>query len=183
LRERQRQFAPGIAAEPGPQGVPRHHHRREGQCRRRYAATAGRHMGYASRNPIYPARLRSRCAKNRNEARQIMQKLGYGADKRLGIKMSTRDLPFYRDTAVILIDQLEEVFFDGELETIDTTNWYPKLTPKVYSVGVNFTGNGIDDPDQNLYENYTCCAEGNHNGYCNPELDKLVDPQSMEADQ
>jgi len=122
-------------------------------------------------------------AKNRKEARQIMQKLGYGADKRLGIKISTRDLPFYRDTAVILIDQLKEVFIDGELETVDTTNWYPKLMRKDYIVGVNFTGNGIDDPDQNLYENYTCGAEGNHSGYCNPELDKLVDQQSMEADQ
>jgi peptide/nickel transport system substrate-binding protein len=121
--------------------------------------------------------------KNRKEAREIMQKLGYGADKRLAIKISTRDLPFYRDTAVILIDQLKEVFIDGELETVDTTNWYPKLARKDYIVGVNFTGNGIDDPDQNFYENYTCGAEGNYNGYCNPELDRLVDQQSMEADQ
>ena len=28
-----------------------------------------------------------------------------------------------------------------------------------------------------------CGAEGNYNNYCNPELDKLVDQQSMEADQ
>jgi peptide/nickel transport system substrate-binding protein len=34
-----------------------------------------------------------------------------------------------------------------------------------------------------LYENYTCGAEGNYNEYCNPEVDKLVDQQSMEADQ
>ena len=60
-------------------------------------------------------------AKNRAEARQIMQKLGYGPDKRLKIKVSTRDLPFYRDPAVILIDQLKEVYIDGELEMIDTT--------------------------------------------------------------
>ena len=59
--------------------------------------------------------------KNRAEARAIMQKLGYGADKRLKIKVSTRDTPNYRDPAVILIDQLKDVYIDGELETIDTT--------------------------------------------------------------
>jgi peptide/nickel transport system substrate-binding protein len=59
--------------------------------------------------------------KNRGQARQIMERLGYGADKKLKIKVSTRDLPFYRDPAVILIDQLKEVYIDGELETVDTT--------------------------------------------------------------
>ncbi len=39
--------------------------------------------------------------KNRSEARQIMEKLGYGPDKRLALKVSTRDIPPYRDPAVI----------------------------------------------------------------------------------
>src|SRR6516225_1714921 len=68
--------------------------------------------------------------KNRNEARQIMQRLGYGPDKRVSVKVSSRDIPPYRDPAVILIDQLKEVFIDGELETIDTTNWFPKIMRK-----------------------------------------------------
>jgi peptide/nickel transport system substrate-binding protein len=74
-------------------------------------------------------------------------------------------------------------YIDGELETIDTTNWYPKVMRKDYTVGSNLTGNGLDDPDQNFYENYACGAEGNYNGYCNPEVDKLIDRQSAEADQ
>jgi peptide/nickel transport system substrate-binding protein len=116
-------------------------------------------------------------AKNRAEARSIMEKLGYGPDNRLKIKVSTRDTPFYRDPAVILIDQLKEVYIDGELETIDTTSWYPKVMRKDYTVGSNLTGNALDDPDQNFYENYACGAEGNYNGYCNPEVDKLIDRQ------
>ena len=32
-------------------------------------------------------------AKNRAEARKIMEKLGYGPDKRLAIKLSTRNFP------------------------------------------------------------------------------------------
>jgi peptide/nickel transport system substrate-binding protein len=121
--------------------------------------------------------------KNRAQALQTMQKLGYGPDNRLKVKVSTRDTPNYRDPAVILIDQLKQLNIDGELETIDTTQWYPKVMRKDYTVALNLTGSTVDDPDQGLYENYTCGAEGNYNGYCNPEVDKMVDRQSMESDQ
>src|SRR4030095_5653008 len=36
-------------------------------------------------------------AANREAARAIMKKLGYGPDKRLAIKVTTRDVPPYRD--------------------------------------------------------------------------------------
>jgi peptide/nickel transport system substrate-binding protein len=121
--------------------------------------------------------------KNRAEARDIMKRLGYGPDHRLEVKVSTRDTPSYRDPAVILIDQLKEVYLEGDLETVDTTRWYPKVMRKDYTVALNLTGSTVDDPDQGLYENYTCGAEGNYNGYCNPEVDKLVDQQSMEPDR
>jgi peptide/nickel transport system substrate-binding protein len=121
--------------------------------------------------------------KNRAEARQIIEKLGYGPNNRLKIKVSTRNFPDYRDAAVILIDQLKQVYIDGELETIDTTNWYPKVTRKDYTVGLNLTGNSVDDPDQQFYENYACGSDRNYTGYCNPELDKLFDEQSMESDR
>jgi peptide/nickel transport system substrate-binding protein len=119
---------------------------------------------------------------NRAEARGIMQKLGYGPDKRLGIKVSARDIPYFRDPAVILIDQLKEVYIDGELETIDTTNWFPKVMRRDYIVALNLAGSG-PDPDQNLHLLYGCGAELNYNGYCNAEVDKLIDRQSIEADQ
>src|SRR3989441_10962994 len=48
---------------------------------------------------------------------------------------------------------------------------------------MNLTGNGVDDHDQNFYENYACGSENNINGYCNPEIDKLFDQQSAEANQ
>jgi peptide/nickel transport system substrate-binding protein len=121
--------------------------------------------------------------KNRAEAHELMHKLGYGPDNRLKIKVATRDVPPYRDPAVILIDQLKQLYIDSELETIDTTQWYPKVMRKDYTVALNLTGSTVDDPDQGLYENYTCGAEGNYNGYCNPEVDKLVDRQSMEPDR
>ena len=64
-----------------------------------------------------------------------MEKLGYGPDKRLAIKVSTRNIPAYRDPAVILIDQLKEIYIDGELDTIETANWHAKVTRKDYTVG------------------------------------------------
>ncbi len=122
-------------------------------------------------------------ASNRKEAQEIMKRLGYGANKRVAVKLSTRDIPPYRDPAVILIDQLKEVYIDAELETVDTVQWHPKMMRKDYTVALNLTGNAIDEPDQNFYENFVCGAEGNYNKYCNPELDKMVDRQSMEANQ
>jgi peptide/nickel transport system substrate-binding protein len=120
--------------------------------------------------------------RNRAEAREIMQKLGYGIDKRLQVKMSARDLPFLRDPAVLLIDQLKEVYIDGTLETIDTTNWFPKVMRRDYTVALSPAGGG-PDPDQNLYLTYGCGGELNYNGYCNPEVDNLIDRQSAEVDQ
>jgi peptide/nickel transport system substrate-binding protein len=121
-------------------------------------------------------------AKNRAEARKIMQKLGYGPDNRLPVKLSTRNIPAYRDPAVILLSQLREIYMDAELEPVDTVQWYPRLLRKDYTVGLNVTETGVDDPDQQFYENYVCGADRNYTGYCSPEGDKLVDRQSMEPD-
>jgi peptide/nickel transport system substrate-binding protein len=121
--------------------------------------------------------------KNRADARTIMGKLGYGPEKRLNIKVSTRNIATYRDPAVILIDQLKEIYIDGELDTIETANWFSKIARKDYQIGLNVTGSGVDDPDQQFYENYACGSERNYTGYCNPELQQLFDRQSLEADR
>jgi peptide/nickel transport system substrate-binding protein len=110
-----------------------------------------------------------------------MRKLGYGPENRLALKVSTRNIPPFRDPAVILIDQLKEVFIDGELEMVETALWYPKMYRKDFKIGLNLTGSGAD-PDQQLYENYSCGAPRNYTGYCNPELEKLFERQSEEAD-
>ena len=44
------------------------------------------------------------------------------------------------------------------------------------------TETAVDDPDPAFYENYVCGAMRNYTGYCNPEVDKLVDEQSAESD-
>jgi peptide/nickel transport system substrate-binding protein len=120
--------------------------------------------------------------KNRAEARQLMERLGYGPDKRIKVKFAARNLPDFRDTAVIAIDQLKEVYIDAELELIETANWFARLARKDYNIGFIFSLSTVDDPDQQLYENYTCGAERNYMGYCNRELEKQFEQQSVEAD-
>ena len=112
-----------------------------------------------------------------------MEKLGYGADRRLPVTVTTHNVPGYRDAAVLLIDQLKEIYIDGVLDAVDTTQWYPKVMRKDYAVGLTVSENGLDDPDQQFYENFVCGAERNYTGYCNAEVDRLIDRQSSEPDQ
>ena len=121
--------------------------------------------------------------KNRAEARALMRKAGFGPENRLLVKVSVRNTPPFRDPAVVLIDQLKEIYIDGELDVVETANWFPKVYRKDYKVGLNLTGAGVDDPDAQFYENYACGSDRNYTAYCNPELDKLFDQQSMQADQ
>ncbi len=120
--------------------------------------------------------------KDREKARAIMTKLGYSAANPLKIKVSTRNLATYRDPAAVLIDQLKTIFIDGELEPVESSAWFAKVAREDYSVGLNLTGNGIDDPDQAFYENYSCGSERNYTHYCNKDLEKLFDQQSAETD-
>jgi peptide/nickel transport system substrate-binding protein len=120
--------------------------------------------------------------KNREEARAIMKKLGYGPDKHLPLKVATRGISLYKDPAVILAGQLKEIWIDADVDIIETSQWFPRIARKNYQIGLNTTGNGVDDPDQNYFENFACKSERNYTGYCNPEIEKLFDVQSAEAD-
>src|SRR6516165_4436341 len=121
--------------------------------------------------------------KNRSEAREIVQRLGYGPERRLAVRVSTRNIPPMVDMAVALIDQLKEIYIDGEVEPIDNALWFAKVMRHDYTVAQGATFKSIDDPDQVFYETYTCGAENNPDGYCNPEIDKLIDRQSSEFDE
>ena len=119
--------------------------------------------------------------KSREEARAIMRKLGYGPDKRLAIKVTTRDWSIFKDPAVLLIDQLKHIYIDGELDIVDTPQYYPKIKRKDYTVALNLQTAG-PDPDPVVQLFYGCGSNLNWDGYCNPEIDKMIEAQSREAD-
>src|SRR5207244_7374441 len=91
-------------------------------------------------------------------------------------------IPPCRDPAVILIDQLKEVFIDGEIEIVETALWYPKMYRKDFKIGLNLTGGGVDDPTSNSVRAMGAVRRATA-GYCNPDLEKLFERQSVEADE
>jgi peptide/nickel transport system substrate-binding protein len=119
---------------------------------------------------------------NREEAQALMRSLGYGPDSRFKATVSTRNIAWYRDPPAILIDQLKEIWIDGELETVETVNWVQKLMRKDFTVALSLSGSAVDDPDTQFYENYSCRSSRNYTGYCNPEVEAVIDKQSAEAD-
>ena len=121
--------------------------------------------------------------KSREEARALMKEAGYGPDKRLKLKVSTRNIATFKDPAVILIDQLKQIWIDAELEIIDTSVYYNRVFKKDYVVALNLTGSAVDDPDVTLFEGYACGSLRNYNNYCNPEMTKLFEEQSRETDR
>jgi len=110
-----------------------------------------------------------------------MEKAGYSADKPLKIKVATRNIAIYRDPAVILIDQLKKIYIEGELEPIDTTVWYNKIQRKDYSVGMNLTGGGVDDPDTAFYENFHSASDRNYTAYKNAVLARITEEEVVQV--
>jgi peptide/nickel transport system substrate-binding protein len=97
--------------------------------------------------------------------------------------VAARNIPLYRDPAVMQIDQLKEISIAGELDIVETANWNPKVTRRDYTVGIENTGSAVvDDPDQQLYESYACESDRNFTGYCNRRLEDLFHRPSRTSD-
>ena len=121
-------------------------------------------------------------AGRRSEARKMMERQGYGPGNKLKVKVTTRDYNTFRDPAVLLVDQLNQIYFDAELDVIESSLWYTRLFKRDYSVALNLTGSGVDDPDAVLKMFFACKSDANYSKYCNAEVDKLLDQQSQELD-
>jgi peptide/nickel transport system substrate-binding protein len=76
---------------------------------------------------------------------------------------------------------LRQIYIDAELEAIDTTRYYPKIMRQEYTVGLNLQSSG-PDPDPGLDLFYGCGSSLNWDGYCNHDVDKLIEQQSTEGD-
>lgn len=121
-------------------------------------------------------------AKAREDARALMRKAGYGPEKRLAVKIFTRNISTFRDPALILADHLKEIYIDAELDVVETPQFYNRVFKKDYQVGMNATGHSLDDPDQVFYENYGCGSLRNYTNYCNRDIQAMFDAQSRETD-
>ena len=153
------------------------------------ASISGAMMGEPEGNwPMPKAKLMQFAAyagtmeERRAKARKIMADLGYGPDKKLKVKVGTRDFQAFKDPAVLLVDQLNQIYFEAELEIIESTLYYGRVARGDYAVVLNLTGSGVDDPDVTMVEGYTCNSERNYTKYCNKDVEALIEKQSQEID-
>ncbi len=121
-------------------------------------------------------------AADKERARALLAQAGYGPGNPLRVTMGTRAVENYVDMAVWVIDQLHQVGIEAQLEQIDSAIWIPKLMRREYQIGSNLTGVAVGDPDANFLEGYLCNSQRNYTSYCNPQVDELIQRQSMELD-
>jgi peptide/nickel transport system substrate-binding protein len=113
---------------------------------------------------------------------KLMAEAGFTPQNPLKVEMVTRNIAVYVDMASFVINELKQVGIEANLKQIETAQWHAMATRGDYQIGANLTGLGPDDPDANFYENYGCGSPRNYSGYCNEEVQKLIDAQSAELD-
>ncbi|MBI4083050.1 MAG: ABC transporter substrate-binding protein [Candidatus Lambdaproteobacteria bacterium] len=120
--------------------------------------------------------------KNKAEARKILAELGYNEQNPLRLKVSTPNRPLYQDPAVWVLGELKAVGIQADLEVVESGIWFSRVARRDFVFGSNATAVGIDDPDAALYENYKCGSQRNYTDFCDQDLERLYDQQSMETD-
>jgi peptide/nickel transport system substrate-binding protein len=121
-------------------------------------------------------------AAGRARARTLLAETGFGPSNPLKVELVTRAIAIYLDFAGFVVSELKQVGVEATLKQIDTAQWHPMVTRREFQIGANLTGLGVDDPDANFYENFSCGSPRNYGDYCNEEVGRLIDRQSQETD-
>jgi peptide/nickel transport system substrate-binding protein len=116
------------------------------------------------------------------QARKLLAEAGITPQNPLKVEMVTRNIAVYVDMASFVINELKQVGIEANLKQIETAQWHAMATRGDFQIGANLTGLGPDDPDANFYENYGCGSPRNYSGYCNEQVQKMIDAQSQELD-
>ncbi|MBI4082442.1 MAG: ABC transporter substrate-binding protein [Candidatus Lambdaproteobacteria bacterium] len=120
--------------------------------------------------------------KNQEEARAIMTELGFSETKPLTTILSTRTSPTYVEPAVWTVSELKHIWINAEMKQIESGLWFGVVARRDFTIALNSTAFGADDPDIAFYENYSCDSQRNYSDYCNPKAQTLFDEQSKEFD-
>ena len=121
-------------------------------------------------------------AAGRAQARKLLAEAGFGPSNPLKVDLVTRAIAIYLDFAGFVVSDLKQVGVEATLKQIDTAQWHPMVTRREFQIGANLTGLGVDDPDANFYENFSCGSPRNYGDYCNEQVGRLIDQQSQEID-
>jgi peptide/nickel transport system substrate-binding protein len=116
------------------------------------------------------------------KAKKLLAEAGFGTSNPLKLELAVRAIPMYLDFAAFVVNELKQIGVEGTLKQIETAQWHPYATRREFQVGPNLTGLGVDDPDGNFFENYACGSARNYGGYCNEQVQKMIEAQSAELD-
>ncbi len=121
--------------------------------------------------------------RNREEARKIMQELGYGPNKKLNTTYIVRvGSPNYLMNLSIAVDQLRSIYIEGDIQQKEYTVYTGAIVKGAYTLAFHSTSAAMDDPDIVLYEGYKCKSVRNYTHYCRREVEAKIDEQSATVD-
>jgi peptide/nickel transport system substrate-binding protein len=116
------------------------------------------------------------------KAKKLLAEAGHGPSSPLKLELAVRAIPQYLDFASFVVNELKQVGVESTLKQIETAQWHAYATRREFQVGPNLTGLGVDDPDGNFFENFACGSVRNYGGYCNEQIQKMIEAQSQELD-
>src|SRR5213594_3694613 len=121
-----------------------------------------------------------KAADEKARARTLLAEAGFGPKAPLRLEILTRALPDFLDVASFVINELKHVGVEASLKQVESAQWHPLQTRGDFQIGIERTGIEPDDPDANFYENYGCGSPRNYPRYCDEEISRLIDQQSLE---
>ena len=119
---------------------------------------------------------------DKTAARRLLAEAGFGPGRPLRVEMVTRNIPGYLELSAFVIDELRKVGVEATLRHVESGQLGPLLTRGEFQMAVNLTGLAPDDPDANLYENFSCGSPRNYARLCSDVLARLIEEQSREPD-
>jgi len=118
----------------------------------------------------------------RAKARALLAEAGFGPRNALRVEMLTRNLPAFADLAAFVVSELKQVGIEASLKQIDSSQWYALQARGEFQLVTDRNGLEPDDPDANFSEFFGCRSSRNYSGYCNEEIERIIDQQSQELD-
>ena len=115
-------------------------------------------------------------------ARRLLAEVGYGPGRPLRVEMVTRNIPAYIELSAFVIDELRRVGVEATLRPLESGQLGALLSRGEFQMAANLTGLATDDPDANLYENFSCGSPRNYARHCSDGLTQLIDQQSRESE-
>lgn len=122
-----------------------------------------------SQSPLY--------TKNIEEAKRLMEEAGYSDSNRMTLTMAAGLLDSIRDTAVVLQQQLKEIYIDVEISNLESGEyvdvWGKMNTPEAgFDSMCGQNGSGID-PNRAVSFFFSSTGGANVWGYANDRVDDL----------